>query len=333
MTEIAVLGVGRIGSLHAENLMAADPGLDLVVHDPDTGAARVLADRLGARVADDLTTALSVRDGIVIATPSHTHPRLVEAGVERGLAVFCEKPVATTPAETRAVVDLAARRGTPVQIGFQRRRDPGYAGMRAAVATGELGDLLMIRGTAFDKEPPPAAYLARSGGIVADCVVHDLDAVPWLAGQRITEVYAEGAVLTDGPYAAYDDHDVVTLLLTLEGGTRAVLTASRTDPHGYDHRVEVLGTKGSATAGLTSRTPLARLDGGAPQDPPADAYDGFLDRFADAYAAEMADFVALCRGGGENPCPPVAALDAMRAVTAARRSLREGRRVGLAEID
>ncbi|WP_327305687.1 Gfo/Idh/MocA family oxidoreductase [Streptomyces sp. NBC_01298] len=333
MTQIAVLGAGRIGSLHAANLLAADPGLDLVIHDPDTGAAKDLADRIGARVAHSVADALAVRDGLVVATPSHTHPDLIAEGVERGLAVFCEKPVATALAEARRVTTLVRRTGARVQIGFQRRRDPGYVRLRAAVAAGDLGDVLMVRATAFDKEPPPASYLAVSGGMAADCVVHDLDAVPWLAGQRITEVYADGAVLTEGPYAELHDHDVLTVLLTLEDGARGVLTASRTDPHGYDHRVELLGTKGSAAAGLTDRTPLALLDGAQRAPAPADGYRGFLDRFAPAYAAEMADFLRLCRGSGENPCPPEAALDAMRAVAAVQVSLREGRRVALDEID
>ncbi|MGW4839773.1 Gfo/Idh/MocA family protein [Streptomyces globisporus] len=330
MTEIAVLGAGRIGSLHAENLLAHDPGLDLVIHDSDAAAGQALADRLGARFVASAVEALSVRDALVIATPSQTHPGLIAAGVERGLTVFCEKPIATTSDQALGIAELVRDAGGRVQVGFQRRCDPAYTRLRDAVSAGEAGDPLFVRTTAFDRDPPPAEFFALSGGFAADCVVHDLDAVPWLTGRRIRQVYADGAVLTEGPYAEHDDHDVLTVLLTLEGGVRAVLTASRTQPHGYDHRVEVMGTKGALSAGLTPRTPLTPVEGTAPGEARAEPYDGFVDRFAEAYAAEMAAFVALCRDEGANPCPIGETLDAMRAVEATRRSLRTGQRVRLA---
>ncbi|MBK8458908.1 MAG: Gfo/Idh/MocA family oxidoreductase [Micropruina sp.] len=176
---IGVIGVGRIGTLHARNLAAR---AELVLTDANREAATGLAGELGATVAADAGALLdSGLDGVVIASSTDTHPALLRAAMERDLPAFCEKPVAMTLAEATTLARLEADRDARVQIGFQRRWDLGYRRAQQAVHTGELGVIHTIRATTLDNNPPPAANIARSGGIFADMCVHDFDIVRFVS--------------------------------------------------------------------------------------------------------------------------------------------------------
>jgi len=327
---IGLIGVGRIGAFHAATLRAL-PGVDsVVVTDADLGRARDVAGRLGTETAgsvDDLLTAGI--DALVIATATAAHPELIRRGVAAGLPLFCEKPVAPDIDGTLEVIKCAV--GAEVQIGFQRRFDAGFRAVRDAARDGALGWLHTIRSTTLDAAPPPADYIPGSGGIFRDCAVHDFDAIRWVSGRAVTRVYAAGANLGEQFFRDAGDVDTASALLTLDDGTIAVVSCTRYNAAGYDVRLEVLGSAGSMCAGLDDRTPLRSADPGA-TFPAGPAHRQFMERFGDAYVAELTAFTEVAAGRAGSPCTPRDALEACYVAEACELSRHRGVPVDIAEV-
>lgn len=329
---IGVIGVGRIGQHHAEVARRLHGVERLVIADADDARARRTASALDAEVARDVDDLLRSVDAVVIASPTDTHAELLARCLDAGRPTFCEKPIALDLQSTRAAVERAEQSGIPVQIGFQRRFDPGYRAARDAVRSGALGTIYCVRIAGHDPAPPPESYVPSSGGIFRDLHIHDFDIVRWVLGQEVTEVYAQGAVLVDPFFARYDDVDTVAATLAFSHATLGVLTGGRQDPLGYDVRLEILGSRDSVAVGWDARTPLHSLEPGMP-GAPEKPYSFFLDRFDTAYRAEMEAFVDVACGRAENPCPAADAEAALRVALACDRSRREHRPVRIAEID
>ncbi|MCA0376827.1 MAG: Gfo/Idh/MocA family oxidoreductase [Gemmatimonadetes bacterium] len=334
---LGILGVGRIGHAHARVVHAHPDVRAVVLSDVDTARANALAHELnGARaasatVADSAASLLAQVDGVVIATPTDTHAALIEQAVRARIPVFCEKPVALDLASTRHVVQLVAEYDAVVQIGFQRRFDAGYRAARAAVRAGAMGRVYSVRVAGHDPAPPAESYLPGSGGIFRDLHIHDFDIVRWVLGQDVTEVYADGAVLVDPMFARHDDVDTTAGTLRFRDGTLGVMTGGRHNPLGYDIRLELFGSRDSVTVGWDARTPMHSLEPGMPPAP-HNAYAFFLDRFADAYRAELHAFVEVVTGRAENPCSVADAEQSLLVALACDRSRAERRPVTIAEI-
>ncbi len=312
---IGVAGVGRIGTMHAANLSALPEVSEVVLSDPIAGRAEAAATLPKSRAVGRLQDLLDASDGVLVATPTDTHPDLVRACLATDTPVLCEKPVAADLAAMSALVSEIEAAGVPVLVGFQRRFDPAMVALHRRIVDGELGAIYHVRATGFDAQPPDFSYLPSSGGIFRDLLIHDLDAVPWLVGEPVVEVYASGSVLVDDAFAAADDVDNAVVLLRFDGGAHAVLTAGRHDPLGSDHRIEVLGARDSVAVGLDERTPL---------NGSADAYSGFPDRFRDAYRNEMRVFTDVIAGRAENPSPARDSLVSLRLAEACEQSRRTG---------
>lgn len=337
---IGVLGVGRIGSFHANTLRDL-PAVDaVVVADADPHRARDVAARLGVETTaqgagepgpdgplDDLISAGI--DALVIAASTAEHPRLICRGVDAGLPVFCEKPVAPTSSGTLEVVKYA--NGAEVQIGFQRRFDAGLLAAREAARSGAVGWVHTIRATTLDPTPPPASYIPGSGGIFRDCAVHDFDVIRWLAGQEITQVYAAGANRGEEYFRAAGDVDTASALLTLDDGTIAVVSCTRYNAAGYDVRLEVLGSKGSICAGLNDRMPLRSADPGS-RIPAGPAVTQSMERFRDAYVAELAAFTEVAAGRAKSSCTLRDALETSYVAEACDLSRQRSAPVSVAEV-
>lgn len=326
MTRIGVLGLGRIGAVHAASLLACDAVAEVLVFDPDTDATPVP----GTVATDSLEELVARADGVVVATPTAAHPDHVRAVAAARLPVFCEKPVSLDLAASEAVVAELHGLGVDLQVGFQRRFEPGFVEMRRLVESGALGDVYLVRAASHDHHPPHESYLQTSGSIFRDMHIHDFDALPWLVGQRVARVAAQGSVLIDEMYARHGDVDTSAVILTFEHGPLAVITGARADALGYDHRTEVFGSADSVCAGLGPRMPMRSVDPGGPQ--PVDPYPSFPVRFAEAYRAEMAAFAELVAGRGPNRCPGRHAVEALRLAIAAERSLATGHPVDVADI-
>jgi myo-inositol 2-dehydrogenase/D-chiro-inositol 1-dehydrogenase len=326
---VAVLGTGRMGRTRAR-LLASSADVDEVVlagRDPArTAAAAADCGALPATVAD----ALAARpDAVVIASATDRHAGDLAACAPLGVPVLCEKPIALTVSDTAASVAALEAAGVPVQVGFQRRFDGGFRALRDAVADGRLGTLYALRLTSRDATPAEEHYIGGSGGIFRDMHVHDFDLARWVCGCEVAAVWATGAVRGFERFARHGDVDTSAIVLTMADGTVVTVDGSRHDPRGYDVRMEALGSEDTLSAGLTARTPLVPAESGAV---PAAAWQSFPERFADAFAAETAAFLAFARDGGESPCPPAAALEALRVAVACDRSRSTGRSVAVAEV-
>ncbi|MFE6861441.1 Gfo/Idh/MocA family oxidoreductase [Nocardia sp. NPDC057668] len=329
---IGLAGTGRIGAVHAETLTTL-PGVEaVVVADADAARARSTADKLGVEFAPDIEALLAANlTGLVITTATDSHPALITAAVDRGIPVFCEKPIAADILGTLAVIDRLTGSPVPVQIGFQRRFDAGYRAARTAVTSGDLGWVHTLRATTLDPAPPPAEYIPRSGGVFRDCGVHDFDIIRWVTGREVVEVYATGANRGDRFFSAAGDVDTAAVILRLDDGALATVSLTRYNGAGYDVRLEVLGSLGNAVVGLDDRSPLHSVEPGYPPST-LPAYPGFLDRFHPAYTAELATFVGVATGRMPNPCPPADALEAFYIAEACELSRHTARPVPLAEV-
>jgi myo-inositol 2-dehydrogenase / D-chiro-inositol 1-dehydrogenase len=329
--KIALLGAGRIGRLHAR-ILSATPGVDeLLIADAMPERATEAAEEVGGRAVPTLEAALDEADAVVIAAATSAHADLTKAAADRGLAAFCEKPLAEDIEATIGVAEHVERSGIPFQLGFQRRFDAGYAEARRMIATGELGTLYNFHLVGHDPEPPHEGYIPQSGGLFRDFSIHDFDVIRWITGQEVVEVYADGGVRGFPVFAKYDDVDTAVATLRMADGALGVLTVARHDPLGYDIRAELFGSKDSISVGLGPRTPIRSVEPGVPpQEGPA--WPHFLDRFGDAYRAELATFVRVAAGEEPSPCTARDGVQALRIAEAATRSLREHRPVRIEEI-
>ncbi|WP_203595941.1 Gfo/Idh/MocA family oxidoreductase [Actinomadura bangladeshensis] len=330
---IGLAGAGRIGARHAAALCALPEVDALAIADADAVRARDLAARLpsGARALDTVGELFEAGlDGLVVAAATDAHAALVERAMAARIPVFCEKPLASDINGTFQAVEAAAAAGVPVQVGFQRRFDAGNAAAREALASGRLGWLHTVRSSSFDPSPPPAEYVPSSGGLFRDCVIHDLDLIRFVTGREIVRVMAAGGNRGEDFFRECGDIDTGSALLVLDDGTLGVVSATRYNAAGYDARLELFGSKDSVVTGMDERTPatpLPETDAG-----PRPAYSGFMERFSDAYDAEIQAFVDVVAGRRANPCPPEDALEAFYLAEACELSMREGRIVGTDEV-
>lgn len=336
--KVGVVGVGRLGSLLARAL-AAHPAVDgLVLAGGGSDRAETLAAELGQRAAASARDAFEATDAAVIAAPTSAHLELIVAAAAAGLPVFCEKPIALDLRDTDAAIEAVERAGVPMQVGFQRRFDAGYMRARRLVRSGALGDVYLLRTASHDPRPSPASFVAASGDLFVDLLIHDFDAMRFVTDQEIEEVHATG----EASFAAFDvyrergDFGVGAAVARMSGGAAGVLTGARHNPDGHDVRMEVFGSRGAVAVGAGERSPLRPVETAGespPAGPPlAEPYRDFLDRFAPAYRAEMDAFVGLALGESPNPCPPTEARSAFVAALAASRSATENRPVALSEL-
>ncbi|SDQ21144.1 Gfo/Idh/MocA family oxidoreductase [Quadrisphaera sp. DSM 44207] len=321
---LGLVGVGRIGAMHARHAAALDGVARLTLVDAVPGAAQRVAADVGAGHAPGVEALLDAGvDGLLVAAPTGAHPDLIRAGVDAGVPVFCEKPVAPDVAASVRVLEHVAAAGGTVQVGHQRRFDAGYLQVRRAVLGGELGWLHGLRAVTCDAAPPPVAFLATSGGLFRDVSVHDFDVLRWVTGREVVEVWARGSNNGDPDIGRVGDVDTALAVCTLDDGTLATVTASRYNGAGHDVRLEVQGSRGSLCAGLDDHTALRSADPGV-AFPAGAPHATFAERFAQAYRDELAAFVDLVRGERGNPCPPQDAVAAAVVADAAQAALESG---------
>ena len=335
---LGVVGLGRIGAFHCDTLAAAGGVSSLVVLDDRPDVTASVADRHGATAVTTLDDLLSADlDGVVIAAATPAHAAVLLTAADAGVPVFCEKPLASTAVESAAVVAGLAGSDVPVQIGFNRRFDPSVAAAYRAVRAGDLGALHTVRSTTLDPAPPPADYIAASGGMFRDCSVHDFDVVRWIVGREVVSVFAAGSNQGVPAVAEAGDVDSATVLLTFEGGTVGVVSNSRYNGRGYDCRLEVHGSEDTVVAGWDPHSPVRNMEAaqGFPHGEifPADApHSFFMDRFAQSYRDELTAFLDVAAGTRPSPCTAQDALEVAWIAEAATESLRRGAPVTLEEV-
>jgi len=327
-----IIGAGRIGKLHADNLLNRVDGARLkAITDPfldeDWAASRniPLTGKDHRILLDDPEI-----DAILIGSPSAEHaPQMIECA-EAGKHIFCEKPIALDPEIIRNALAEVDKSGVKLQVGFNRRFDPNFAAVQQQVASGALGAPHIIRITSRDPAPPPAEYVAGSGGMFLDMTIHDFDMARFLSGSEVTEVYAYGTVLVDPEIGKAGDIDTAVISLKFANGALGIIENSRKAVYGYDQRVEVFGAKGTAMADNNTPTSMIVLnESGTIRDKPLYF---FLERYKTAFVSEMQAFVDAIREdkptlvSGKDGLVPV--LIAM----AAKESLKTGKPVQVVSV-
>jgi myo-inositol 2-dehydrogenase/D-chiro-inositol 1-dehydrogenase len=317
--------------MHARNISALNEQLNpegvnvrLKLTDVAEEHARSVARDFGAEYLPSVEALIAAGiDGLVVATGTATHPDLIMAGVDAGIPVFCEKPVAVNVAESLPVLDYIREEGGTVQIGHQRRFDYGYLEAKRAYDAGELGWIHSLRAVTCDMAPPPVSFLATSGGLFRDCSVHDFDILRWLTGREIVEVYAKGSNNGDPAIGEVGDVDTALAVVTFDDGTVGTVSASRYNGAGHDVRLELQGSEGSVVVGMDDQMALRSGERGI-TFPAGTPHKTFAERFDQAYRSEMAAFVEVILGERKNPCPPEDAVAASRVADAAQESLETG---------
>ena len=324
MIELALLGAGRIGQVHANSVSQHHRARLQYVFDPVFDSARLIVDKYGAEMAS-LEQILQDRDvqGILICTPSDQHATQIERAIEAGKAVFCEKPIATDLLTTRATLEFVESNRGILMLGFQRRFDPHFCALKSKLSEGLFGQLEQLTITSRDPEPPPYSYMRASGGLFKDMTIHDFDMARWLLDEPIQSVYATGSALVD-PKTATEGHDIDTasLVLTSQTGKQITILNSRRSTCGYDQRIEAHCAKGTLQVNSVRETSLVIADNTGISESPLENF--FMTRYQKAYQAEISHFVD-CLATFEQPLVSgFDGLEALRLAEAAFMSLRTG---------
>jgi len=330
---IGVIGVGRIGRMHAELIAHQVPGAALgAVYDAHEPSARSVSANLGVPAAGTAQEMFgdSELDAVAICSSSDTHVELLVAAADAGKAVFCEKPVSLDLGEVDRALGAIEAAGVPFQIGFNRRFDPAHASVREAVASGAVGEPHLVRISSRDPDPPPLDYVKSSGGLFLDMMIHDFDMARFVTGSDVVEVFARGALRIEPSFAEAGDIDTALVTLVHADGCLTAIDNSRRAAYGYDQRVEVFGSLGMAVSENPQAHTGAVVSADGVRRPPNPYF--FLERYLPSYVREWQAFVEAVKGGAT---PPVSIPDARAPLViglAAGRSLREGRPVRIEEV-
>lgn len=334
MLGIALLGCGRIGRMHAGNIAAHPRARLAAVFDVDAAAASAVGAKHAAPVADSAEAMLAMDgvEAVLIASATPTHADCIELAAAAAKPALCEKPIDLSLER----VDACARRlegsGAAVQIGFNRRFDPGHRAAREAAHSGEIGDLHQVVITSRDPEMPPRAYYEAAGGLLRDMTIHDFDLARHMLGEEPTEVFAIGGRQADPQMMEeLGDHDSAMIAMRTESGRMCSISNSRSAVYGYDQRVELLCSRGMAASG-NRRPHEARIFGAESVESAAPYQRFFVERYRDSFEAEIGAFVDAVESG----TPPEPGFeDGRRALVlaeAAIASIREERMVKVSEI-
>jgi myo-inositol 2-dehydrogenase/D-chiro-inositol 1-dehydrogenase len=333
--KLGIIGAGRIGKIHTDNIarfipQAAFEGLaDIMLSAEQEAWARGLGARIVSKDPGDLLRDPEI-GAVVVCRSTDTHADLAIAAARAGKHIFCEKPIDLTVGRVRAVLDAVKKAGVKLQIGFNRRFDHNFARIQEYARAGELGDIHLVRITSRDPAPPSPAYVKVSGGIFMDMMIHDFDMARFQAGSEIVEVYAAGATLVDPAIGEAGDVDTAVVTLRFASGAFGVIDNSRKAAYGYDQRVEVFGSRGSAQA-ENDKPNTVRLLTEAGETAEKPLYF-FLERYRQAFVDEMAGFADAVLNDRPVAVSGEDGLATMHAALAALASLKEKRPVSIEEI-
>ncbi len=330
----AILGVGRIGKIHIENLATRIPGTEVVA------VSDVMPDELAAVAAkydvpstfSDYKEVLRLAevDAVAVCTPTNTHYQVILDAAAAGKHIFCEKPVDLSLDKIAEINHAVEKCGVQLMVGFNRRFDPNFQKVRETVTSGKVGIPQVVKITSRDPSPPPESYIRASGGLFLDMTIHDFDMARYLAGSDVTELYARANVQVDPVFARAGDWDTAVITLAFESGALGVIDNSRKAVYGYDQRVEVFGSEGMVTVKNNTPDNHVHLDRtGTHSSLPLNF---FMQRYTESYLREMQAFVDSLQSHKPFPVTGDDGLKAVAMALAAARSVKENRPVKLAEI-
>ncbi|SHM35980.1 inositol 2-dehydrogenase [Roseibium suaedae] len=328
---VALLGAGRIGKVHAKAIAATEGARLVAVADAVADAAQALAAAYGADVRSiDAIEASDDVNAVIICTPTDTHADLIERFARAGKAIFCEKPVDLSVERVRACLKVVEETGAVLMLGFNRRFDPHFRAVRAEIDAGRIGAVEMVQITSRDPGAPPPSYIKSSGGIFRDMTIHDFDMARFLLGEEVDSVMATGSALVDPEIGRLGDFDSASVILTTASGKQCTISNSRRATYGYDQRIEVHGAKGAVSAENQRPVSIEVATAEGYTRPPL--HDFFMTRYTEAYAAEIAAFVKAVDGGAPASPNGKDGLAALLIAEAALKSIAEKRAVSISEI-
>jgi myo-inositol 2-dehydrogenase/D-chiro-inositol 1-dehydrogenase len=324
MIEVAVFGAGRIGKIHAANVARHPEARLRYVVDVHAPSAQELAGKHGAKVAgvDEALNDPAV-GAVVIGSSTDTHADLIHRAAAAGKAIFCEKPVDLDVERARSCQAAVEKAGVVCMIAFQRRFDPTFSSLKKRLDEGEVGTPEVLIVTSRDPGAPPVNYIKSSGGIFKDMLIHDFDIFRWILADEAVSVHATGSCLTDPAIQEAGDIDTTAVTIRTRSGRLCQINTSRRAAYGYDQRFEVLGSKGMLQAGNVAPTQVvSHTSKNIAHDLPEHF---FLERYRDAYAAEIAHFFDALSGGTPVRTTIADGIKALELAEAAARSWREGK--------
>lgn len=330
MINIALLGAGRIGKMHAGLIAAAENASLLYVYDTYGPSAQGVASRYNCEIAESLETILndSRVDAVLIATATDTHVNLITQSALAGKAILCEKPIDLSTELVEQCWKQIKHCNVPIQIGFNRRFDPTHSTLKQTINNGQIGELQQVIITSRDPDIAPSEYLRSSGGIFRDMVIHDFDMLRFITDEEFSEVHAIGSTLISPDLAEFNDVDSTMLLLKTTSGKLCHINASRRSVYGYDQRIEAFGSGGKVNSNnpkphSVSVSTSTQTDCESPLNP------FFIERYADSYKTQLAYFLAAVEGK-QAPSPSFYdGLMAQKLADAAQTSLETGQAVTL----
>jgi myo-inositol 2-dehydrogenase/D-chiro-inositol 1-dehydrogenase len=299
--KFALLGAGRIGKVHARAVTSNPDARLAAVADAMPAAAKEISARHGCdiRTIEQIEKSADI-DAVVICTPTDTHADLIERFAKAGKAIFCEKPIDLSVKRVKSCLAVVEKTKAKLMLGFNRRFDPHFSAVQQAVAKGEIGNVEMVQITSRDPGAPPASYIKTSGGIFRDMTIHDFDMARFLLGEEPVSVFASASVLVDKEIGKLGDYDSASVILTTASGKQCAISNSRRATYGYDQRIEVHGSKGVISAENQRPVSIEIANASGYTRPPL--HDFFMTRYVDAYAAEIAAFIAVI-ARGKSPSP------------------------------
>jgi inositol 2-dehydrogenase len=332
---LGVIGLGRMGLIYSNHILRHLGNARLAAVASTSPGAREKLPVNAAEVAvhTDFRNLLAdpTLDGVIVATLTHTHYDIVLAAAEAGKAIFCEKPIALTLAETDAMLAAAEKAGVLFQVGFMRRFDRGFQAAKRRVEAGEIGTPIMVHSVSRDPNCPAADWAdpAVSGGLILDLAIHDIDVLRWFTNDEVEQVYAAGALLNCPQLAGVGDIDNAVVTLHFGRGCLGLVEACRNARYGYDIRCEIRGTEGTLQVGYLRDTPVTAL---TQTGSCHDIVPWFEERFTPAYGAQIDHFIDCIRRDQPPAVGPVDARAALQVSLAATRSQQQQRPVKVAEI-
>jgi myo-inositol 2-dehydrogenase / D-chiro-inositol 1-dehydrogenase len=334
MVNIAVLGCGRIGVMHARNIANHPRARLATVFDIHQPSADKVAAELGVKTSKSIEEILASPevDAILIATSTNTHADILELAVAAGKPILCEKPIDLSLARVNACFEKIRNSSVPIMLGFVRRFDPGHRATRDAVRRGDVGELHQVTITSRDPAMAPDAYIRVSGGIFRDMTIHDFDMARFMLDEEPTQVFATGSRLVNPALMdELQDYDTVLVTLTTASGKQCVITNSRQAVYGYDQRVEALGTLGLASS-QNRKNHEATLHTQTFTERSEPYQNFFIERYSEAFAAEISEFVDAIEN---KRAPEVGFADgrlALMLAEAALKSVQTGQVVHMGEM-
>ena len=337
MINIALVGIGRIGLVHAETInkkLSGKVNLSLFV-DTVSKDLEDKAKQYNAKYSRSLDECLSDSsiDAVILCTPTNTHTESIIKTLNAGKHIFCEKPIATNIADHLKVIEASKKSDKKLMVGFNRRFDHNYKAIKDRIDLGEIGNIQLIKLTNYDSPFPNIEFLKTSGGIYLDLCIHDLDLISYFtesAKDEPVELFASGSAFLMPELSKFGDVDTTIVTVKMKSGAMATITASRFANYGYDQRAEVHGEKGALSCtNDTSNTLVISTSDGITHDKPLHF---FLERYMDAYRTEIEMFMDAVINNKETPVTIEEAYQSLLLAKAAKKSLEENRKVYIKEL-